>query len=55
MKMHGGGQTKTVPISRIIHEAVKRIYPLTQGHVNVHWAGDQTFIILRAPIQAALK
>jgi hypothetical protein len=34
---------------------VKRIYPLTNGHMNVHWVGDETFIILRAPIQAALK
>jgi hypothetical protein len=39
MKMHTGGQIKTIPVHRIIHAILESIYPLTHGNVDIHEGG----------------
>ena len=51
MKMHLGGQIKTIPVHRIHHATHETIHPLTQGDVYVHGEGLVVCSsILRRPI-----
>lgn len=50
MKMHRGGQIKTVPINRIVHAILKTIHPLTHENVNFHGRCFECSFILRLAI-----
>jgi hypothetical protein len=54
MKMHEGGQIKTVPVHRIHHATRETIHPLTQADVYVHGEGLVVcLLILRLPTHEA--
>ena len=54
MKMHQGGQNKTIPVHRIHHATCETIDPLTQADVYVHGEGLVVcFLILRLPTHGA--
>jgi hypothetical protein len=60
MKMHEGGQNKTIPVHRIHHATHETVSPLTQADVYVHGEGLVVcLLILRLPThgghQAILK